>query len=285
MDMNTLSPHVRWVKRQTSEFLTDGYVDYDHVFTFIAEGGADFIVEGYRHGLSTGDAILLPPFARHVLLPRGDRPFAEFVVHFDPVYQAERAGLTEIGLSASEKPADTVPIHAPARVFRLPKSDQQQVSMRLKEMLRLFGGLEKARSWFLKAVMVEILAICMARGNPADEALPEKAGGWHALHAALDCIQEMYADPDLDNAQVARQAGVTPNHLSAVFRDQLGLTLHRYLTQVRIERARQLLAGHAGSVTEIAQQTGFSSVHAFSRAFHRETGLPPTSYSLSQETP
>ena len=311
MDLDALSPHVRWVKRQTTGFLADGYVDYDHVFTYVAEGAAAFTVEGFRHLLVAGDAIVLPPFAGHLLKPVGGAPFVEYVIHFDPVHDARRNGLTAIGLDhvplgqfdrmeengrragdaedmchagdtgAACRAADP----ADVRVFRMPKPLQPVMEVKLRSMLHLFEGSERLRALFLKAAMTELLAYCLTHGEASGERGSERARGWPTLVRALEHIRANYPDPRLDNARVAAQAGVTPNHLSAVFRERLGMTLHRYLTQVRIEQAKRLLASGSATITETAERTGFSGIHAFCRAFRRETGQTPGQYASEAANP
>jgi AraC-like DNA-binding protein len=50
------------------------------------------------------------------------------------------------------------------------------------------------------------------------------------------------------------------------------------VTQLRVERAKQLLADTARSVTEIAMDLGFSTSAYFTAVFHRETGTTPTDF-------
>lgn len=307
LDIDALSPHVRWVKRQTAGFLADGYVDYDHVFTYVAEGAAVFTVEGFRHVLASGDAILLPPYAGHLLKPEGGAPFVEYVIHFDPVQDPARAGLTAIGMDhflqvtgsrkqeagcppasrdagCSDVPRrDAFQALAPdaVNVFRLPTPLQPAMEAKLRAMLHLFEGRERMRALFLKAAMTELLAYCLTHGETDGERNAERARGWPTLMRALAHIRDQYPDSRLDNARVAAQADVTPNHLSAVFRERLGMTLHRYLTQVRIEQAKRLLQAGTATITEIAARTGFSGIHAFCRAFRRETGQTPGQYAAA----
>lgn len=78
--------------------------------------------------------------------------------------------------------------------------------------------------------------------------------------------------------EMASSLGVTPGHLTQHFRQELGITPWEYLTRVRIERAKELLASSALSITEIAGQVGYSDAAYFSRVFGNETGRTPRSY-------
>jgi AraC-like DNA-binding protein len=50
------------------------------------------------------------------------------------------------------------------------------------------------------------------------------------------------------------------------------------ITKMRLERAARLLAEDAGTVSEVAYAVGFSRVSSFSRAFHKQMGVPPSAY-------
>jgi len=56
------------------------------------------------------------------------------------------------------------------------------------------------------------------------------------------------------------------------------MTFVEYLTRVRIERARELLASQDLRSYEIAEQVGFRDAHYFSLTFKKQTGYSPTEY-------
>ena len=71
---------------------------------------------------------------------------------------------------------------------------------------------------------------------------------------------------------------ITPNHLSAVIREQSGRSVMDWLNAHCILRAQVLLRHTNLSVYEIADRLGFQSSTFFTRFFHRETGLTPKEY-------
>jgi AraC-like DNA-binding protein len=224
----------------------------------------------------------------------------EYVVHFDPLYNGQRAMLTGIGMAYFQEAAvgkelqsttSGIPFHeTTARtpdalltedrpwIVRFTPADRVRAERLLSDMMSLFTGSDPARAWLLKAALISLLALARHHGHPPDETPAERTEGWPTLHRALDCIHQRFPEPDLDNSRVAHAAGLTPNHLSRVFREHFGFTLRKYLTQVRIEQAKRMLADGSRSITDVAEQAGFSGIHAFSRAFHRETGQTPSHY-------
>lgn len=81
----------------------------------------------------------------------------------------------------------------------------------------------------------------------------------------------------------AHRAGFSRHHFSRQFHRYMGCTFTEYLTLRRIEQSKDLLSTDL-SVTDIAFQTGFNSLSAFSRCFKKHTGLSPSEYRLLPAT-
>lgn len=77
-------------------------------------------------------------------------------------------------------------------------------------------------------------------------------------------------------ARLARVSGVSQAHFARAFRQAFGVPPHRYLLTRRVERAAALLRETDASITDIAFQTGWSSLGSFSRTVRDITGKTPT---------
>jgi AraC-like DNA-binding protein len=82
---------------------------------------------------------------------------------------------------------------------------------------------------------------------------------------------------------VASEACLSPFHLHRLFRGFFGETPHRYLTRIRLERARALLRGTRRGVAEIANECGFESIGSFTTLFTRTFGVPPSRFRKNEE--
>ena len=71
--------------------------------------------------------------------------------------------------------------------------------------------------------------------------------------------------------------------ISKLIHDKTNMHFKRYLTQIRLDMAKDLLASGKESVQDIAQQCGFSSASYFIRVFKNETGVTPLQYRLSAQ--
>ena len=77
---------------------------------------------------------------------------------------------------------------------------------------------------------------------------------------------------------VAAHANLSPYHFLRVYKRAYGETPHEFLTRLRIERAKTLLARGSHNVTEACFEVGFSSLGSFSALFAHRVGLSPSEY-------
>lgn len=76
--------------------------------------------------------------------------------------------------------------------------------------------------------------------------------------------------------EIARAANSSPFHLARIFHSQAGVSLHRYLTVLRLRLARERLEEGAQDLTNLALDHGFSSHSHFTDAFRKEFGCAPS---------
>lgn len=117
----------------------------------------------------------------------------------------------------------------------------------------------------------------VASATPRIEA-PAKGGlaAWQQ-RAATTYIEEHLAEP-ISLRTLARLVGLSPYYFCRAFKQSLGMPPHRYHNSRRIERAKILLAKPAPSVTDIGLTIGYSETSSFTAAFHKTTGVTPTTY-------
>lgn len=84
--------------------------------------------------------------------------------------------------------------------------------------------------------------------------------------------------------QLARALGTSESHLRARFRREAGMSLGRYLREVRVREAGILLREPGMTVKSAAERLGFGDIYAFSRAFKQVVGVPP-SHVIRSESP
>jgi AraC-like DNA-binding protein len=76
----------------------------------------------------------------------------------------------------------------------------------------------------------------------------------------------------------AAEVGLSASHFCRAFKTAVGVSPHQYLIGLRIEQARQLLAGTAMPVIEVGAAVGYDDPSYFARLFRRSTGVSPAGY-------
>lgn len=112
-------------------------------------------------------------------------------------------------------------------------------------------------------------------GSRAGEARPLVAAP-AAVSRARELIRARYAD-ELSIQEVADAVGLSPFHLMRQFRRFVGLPVHAYQIQVRVEAAVKLLSAGVPSA-EVAVTVGFADQSHLTRRFKDLMGAPPVAY-------
>jgi AraC-like DNA-binding protein len=85
----------------------------------------------------------------------------------------------------------------------------------------------------------------------------------------------------IDAGEIADEACYSKFHFIRTFKGIYGKTPHQYLTHVRVERAKEMLAAGV-SVTETCFAVGFDSLGSFTSLFKRRAGVTPSEYQRRQ---
>jgi AraC-like DNA-binding protein len=95
-----------------------------------------------------------------------------------------------------------------------------------------------------------------------------------ALERACRVVHARISEP-LSLADLATPAGVSPAHLTRLFRAEMGVTATDYLRRCRLERALHLLTRSDVPIKEVACEVGIPDLHAFNKAIRRGYSLSP----------
>jgi AraC family transcriptional regulator of arabinose operon len=115
---------------------------------------------------------------------------------------------------------------------------------------------------------VELYAAMAAPG-------PNAAAVHESVTMAKAAVHRRYGD-DLTLADLAKEAGVSPEHLVRLFKRHENTTPVRYAWQYRVLAAGEMLVHTGLSVGEIASRCGFKTSYHFARMFKEQVGKTPT---------
>lgn len=97
------------------------------------------------------------------------------------------------------------------------------------------------------------------------------------IQPAVNYVDANY-DKSISLAEVAKACHLSVSRLAHLFKEQMGITVIDYLTNVRIERAKQMLLATNQNCTEICFQSGYCNQSYFTRTFKELVGMTPRQF-------
>lgn len=99
------------------------------------------------------------------------------------------------------------------------------------------------------------------------------------VEEVMALIHGSFGDPGLNLQQLAEHCGLNPPYLSKIFREVMGKPITQYMSEYRLDKARQLLVSEdAPRIADIAEQCGFADYPYFSKIFKKAYGVSPVEY-------
>lgn len=270
--LDSISPFVREVKILKTASLVGEWIDFDHVLTYVDQGSAEFILNGQKYLVQTGDLVLMPPLLSHIVRSVSAEPLIQYIVHFDLFFHEHR-GRREMRQTLNEPPPEEMQLAGVHPIVH-PTVDQiGKIKNLFLSMYQEHPETDLHSTLKLKATALHLLSLFFeSRKIGAEkEGVPKK--GWIILESCLQFIHENYQNPSLDIEAISKHAGFSSSHIAYLFREEIGITIHKYVTQVRMEQAKRLMLENSDSLTNIAEKVGYQSIHAFSRTFKQNVGM------------
>ena len=148
-------------------------------------------------------------------------------------------------------------------------TEQDSMFRDFEQLKRLiFQGGSRARTF---SILYDILARLEPSGI-SPELLP-----------AINYINSHYNDPRITNARLAEECCISEVYFRKLFSKQMGVSPKKYIIDMRIERARQLLSEGVMKISAVSEECGFASPYHFCRAFKQYTGSSPSEYSKNNK--
>ncbi|CAG7618999.1 HTH-type transcriptional activator RhaS [Paenibacillus solanacearum] len=252
----------------------------DYLIVYVQEGECVFHIDGEAYAFGSGEFCLIQPDSVVTLEGRTHSitPFAHLDLFYNPQREESfptRAG--QLDLTAylhlmQPRLNDLQGVHVPVRLtpkhpvhFRNTFLDMVESWQHREPLLQL-----KAQTLAMQVVLA-VLEDHTAPGTAASSQAPQSLN-W------ITSFFSFHLSEPLSIEEMARRASLSPSRFSAVFKQRFGVPPHRYLLDLRIRHAEELLHTTALPLEDIAVYCGFADVHHFSKAFKRKTGMPPGVY-------
>jgi YesN/AraC family two-component response regulator len=103
----------------------------------------------------------------------------------------------------------------------------------------------------------------------------DSSQGDYRINRVTRYISKHYAEK-LTVKELARQVNLDEVYFGHLFKRETGITVHQYMTKVRVHNAENLLQGGGYKIHEVAELCGFSDIFHFYKAFKTLRGFPPS---------
>lgn len=140
-----------------------------------------------------------------------------------------------------------------------------------KHYIDIPAALEKPQefeAWLLRAALHLYVSLNQERDNTTRRVILE----------AKHYIETHYQDPSLSVEMLCRELHMSPAYFSTIFRKVTGQTYIAYLTEVRLQKAVELLKETDDKTYVIAQKVGYQEQNYFSYVFKKRFGISPTKF-------
>lgn len=98
------------------------------------------------------------------------------------------------------------------------------------------------------------------------------------IEIAKDQIRKTYMSDEISLNTIASEVGMSPSYFSSIFSKEMGKTFVEYLTEIRMDRAKELLMCSSMKTSEIGYEVGYKDPHYFSYIFKKTQNCTPKEF-------
>lgn len=242
------------------------HIDHIELFLFLS-GDVEFFSKKVNIRLHRGDLVMIPSGVWHRAYTLSDNPYERVFINI------RNEKVQELSTSSTNLMDcfNQVPKGWDLSVIKLSNSELDYFVNLCHQVIALFPTHNYGKDVQFNILQAQLLLL-------ANQAIVGKKAGEvnsqpNRLQKLLDYI-DTNLDQNLDLNHLATLMYLNPDYLNRYFRKEIGLSLHSYIKQVRLEKARRmLLTGE--SITDTAAACGYNNYSSFIRAFTNTVGVAP----------
>lgn len=142
------------------------------------------------------------------------------------------------------------------------------------------GGADPGEQLYLLPTLASIKAYSLQYIKETIRALREKRDGKedYVIRQVNRLIEQKFMSPDISLKSVAEEVFLSPNYLGSLYKKTTGRSFHDQLAQIRMDKAKELLASPQHKVARVAKGVGIPSTSYFCTVFKNAFGVSPGEY-------
>ncbi len=278
MDVYTFNPYVRYIaKVNVPQVYPELYCTYDHRLFYISSGKIMVEFSDQIITLNAHDLLTIPPATPYHLVFFEDESFEYYVINFDfesgkafttvkPPLPVDKFEKTDIFSDESIDPfADKYILHNAEPLFSI-----------IDEIFSEHHPFEEHATYLTSALMKYLLMKIIKHSKKENLNNQSRA----LIKEIKDYIVQNSHD-NISNISIADAFGYHPYYLNTLFSKSEGITLHKYILETRMKKAKELMLSTEKSIAQISDECGFSGASYFSECFMKSYGITPTQFRQS----
>lgn len=240
-------------------------------FYFFLEGDVSMQIGKDLYPLRFGDVIVIPPQVPHrAIIHNQKTPYRRFVfwISQDFYEHLRDLSLCYSYLLEHVKNSKQYIFH----IDRISSNTLQSKMLRLlEEMQAERFGKELQLTLYVDDLMLRLNRIVYEMLEP------EKNANEASLYTNLVEYIENHLEEELSLEKLAEEFYVSKYHIAHVFKDNIGLSIHQYITKKRLLLCEEAIRAKM-NITDVYQTYGFGDYSSFYRAFKKEYGISPKEF-------
>lgn len=240
-------------------------------FYFFLEGDVSMQIGKNTYRVRSGDLMFIPPHTPHRLIIHSSKsPYRRFVFWISQEFCDHLAQL-----SPAYMYLPTYVAHNKDYLFH---ADHVSFNTLQSKMIRLLEEMQSDRygkdeqiNLYISDFILHINRLIHEQKEPKQQ--PAAA----SLYSGLVEYIEQHLEEDLTLERLADEFYVSKYHIAHVFKDNVGLSIHQYITKKRLALCKEAIRAKM-NITEVYQTYGFGDYSSFYRAFKKEFGISPKEF-------
>lgn len=249
----------------------DDHAHTYYEFYFFLEGDVTMQIDERRFNLQSGDIILIPPEIHHHIESHGSNiPYRRLVFWISREYMERITSISsDYGYIVNR---------ALKKKHYIYHNDVYNFNLVQAKLFKILEEIHGNRFGKSSKINLEIHDLLLHLSRLAyEQNAPGKLREKQKLYEKLVTYIEAHPEEDMTLEHLSSVFYVSKYHISHIFKENLGISVHQYITKKRLSICRDALLGDA-SITETFLLYGFKDYSSFYRAFKKEYGLSPKEY-------
>ena len=251
---------------------------------YIYKGSLKHVISKHSFDVNKGDIFVIPPFVPHYFINAYNDDYEIIEFEFIPEFINEKFSSSFTGKSFVDF-AYLEPFLVAEQEMRprlnLSGSLQYETERILDEISEEYRKRDVDFEYVIKALTMKLLILvgrafkkCIT-GSESEQLYDRHR---NALQSAIDFVDRHYSR-GITLEQAAKIAMLSPSYFRYLFKQMTGKSFTKYLNNLKISRAIDLLITHADrQIIDICFESGFRNVNSFNRVFKETTGVSPREY-------